>query len=258
MNLQQVSKRWIAKALCSRRQLLASISALAIANSWAPGWASVLRGGGLPWAADGISPPVPVRPGPWLYFTPDEAAAVEAVVDRLIPPDKSGPGGKDAGCAIFIDRQLAGAFGDSRDLFMRPPFARGTPRQGSQSSIVPRESYRASLAALDGYCKATFAGKAFASLDGVRQDHVLAGLENGEIKYADGDGKAFFEMILANTIEGFFADPIYGGNRDMVGWQLIGFPGARYDYRDHIAKHNEPYPLPPVSIQGRAEWSIRD
>jgi gluconate 2-dehydrogenase gamma chain len=83
-------------------------------------------------------------------------------------------------------------------------------------------------------------------------------LENGEIKYPDGDGKAFFEMILANTIEGFFADPIYGGNRDMVGWKLIGFPGARYDYRDHIAKHNEPYPLPPVSILGRAEWSIRD
>jgi gluconate 2-dehydrogenase gamma chain len=184
--------------------------------------------------------------------------AVEAVVDRLIPPDKSGPGGKDAGCAVFIDRQLAGAFGDSRDLFMRPPFAKGTPRQGPQSSIVPQESYRASLAALDGYCKTMFAGKAFASLDGVRQDHVLTGLENGEIKYPDGDGKAFFEMILANTIEGFFADPIYGGNRDMVGWKLIGFPGARYDYRDHVAKHNEPYPLPPVSILGRAEWSIRD
>ena len=66
---------------------------------------------------------------------------------------------------------------------MRPPFARGTPRQGPQSPIAPRASYRASLAALDGYCKATFAGKAFASLDGVRQDHVLTGLENGEIKY---------------------------------------------------------------------------
>ena len=130
-------KRWIAKALCSRRQLLASISVLALANSRAPGWASVLPGGGLPWKVDGISPPVPVRPGPWVYFTTDEAAAVEAVVDRLIPPDKSGPGGKDAGCAVFIDRQLAGAFGDSRDLFMRPPFARGTPRQGPQSSIVP-------------------------------------------------------------------------------------------------------------------------
>src|SRR5580700_5657868 len=170
MNLQQVSKRWIAKALCSRRQLLASISALALANSWAPGWASVLRGGGLPWEADGISPPVPVRPGPWVYFTPDEAAAVEAVVDRLIPPDKSGPGGKEAGCAVFIDRQLAGAFGDSRDLFMRAPFMPGTISQGPQSPLVPKDRYRVTLAALDAYCKATFAGKSFRVLDGAQQD----------------------------------------------------------------------------------------
>jgi gluconate 2-dehydrogenase gamma chain len=61
---------------------------------------------------------------------------------------------------------------------------------------------------------------------------------------------------MANAMEGFFADPIYGGNRDMAGWKLIGFPGARYDYRDHVGKHNQPYPLPPVSILGRGEWTV--
>jgi gluconate 2-dehydrogenase gamma chain len=213
------------------------------------------RGGNLPWEPSDTQPPTPVRPGPWLYFTADEALSVEAIVDRLIPPDESGPGGKAAGCAVFIDRQLAGSFGDSRRLYMRAPFASGTPSQGPQSPIVPKEQYRASLAALSVYCKATFAGKSFAALDVTQQDQVLSGLEKDEIKLSDGSGKNFFETILANAMEGFFADPIYGGNRDMAGWKLIGFPGARYDYRDYVEKHNQPYPLPPVSILGRGDWT---
>jgi gluconate 2-dehydrogenase gamma chain len=176
----------------------------------------------------------------------------------LIPPDDSGPGAKQAGCAVFIDRQLAGSFGDSRRLYMRPPFAEGTPSQGLQSSIVPKERYRISLAALEEYCNAAFAGQGFATLTSVQQDQVLNGIENGEIKLKDGSGKAFFEQVLADTITGFFADPIYGGNRDMAGWKLIGFPGARYDYRDHVTKHNQAYPLPPVSILGASDWSVPD
>jgi gluconate 2-dehydrogenase gamma chain len=68
----------------------------------------------------------------------------------------------------------------------------------------------------------------------------------------------FFALLLENTMEGFFADPIYGGNRDMAGWKLIGFPGARYDYRDWVERHNEPYPLPPVSIMGRSDWTVKE
>ena len=240
----------------TRRRLLASTAILAIGGAGSHAHARTYRGGALPWEPNDTTPPIPVRPGPWLYFTADEAAAVEAIVDRLIPPDESGPGGKDAGCAVFIDRQLAGAFGDARALYMRPPFMAGTPSQGFQSSIMPKERYRVSLAALDDYCKATFAGKSFAALAATQQDQVLTGLEKDDIKLKDGSGKDFFETILANAMEGFFADPIYGGNRDMAGWKLVGFPGARYDYRDHVGKHNQPYPLPPVSILGRSAWSV--
>jgi gluconate 2-dehydrogenase gamma chain len=242
----------------TRRRLLASTAIIAIAGFGSSAQGRTYPGGSLPWEPSDTSPPTPVRPGPRIYFTATEAATVEAIVDRIIPPDDSGPGGKEAGCAIFIDRQLAGSFGDSRRLYMRPPFAKGTPSQGLQSPIVPKERYRVSLAALDDYCKSTFAGKGFAALTTVQQDQVFSGLESGEIALKDGSGKAFFEAILANTIEGFFADPIYGGNRDMAGWKLIGFPGARYDYRDHVTKHNQPYPLPPVSILGRSDWSVPD
>jgi gluconate 2-dehydrogenase gamma chain len=240
----------------TRRRLLASTAIVAVTVLGSRAFGRTFRGGTLPWVPDNTAPPAPVRPGPWLYFTADEAAAVEAIADRLIPADDSGPGGKEAGCAVFIDRQLAGSFGDSSRFYMRPPFANGTPSQGPQSPIVPKERYRTSLAALDEYCKTTFAGKGFAALDAAQQDQVLTGLETDEIKLKDGSGKAFFETILANAMEGFFADPIYGGNHDMAGWKLIGFPGARYDYRDHVSKHNQPYPLPPVSIMGRSDWSI--
>ena len=62
-------------------------------------------------------------------------------------------------------------------------------------------------------------------------------------------------MLLQNTIEGFFSDPIYGGNRDMIGWKLIGFPGAHYDYRSYVKNHNERLSLAPVGIMGRPGWN---
>ena len=238
----------------TRRHLLASVAALTTSAIAPQAFGRSYRGV-LPWEPNSSDPPVPVRPGPWLYFTADEAAAVEAIVDRLIPQDGLGAGGKEAGCAVFLDRQLAGSFGDSRRLYMRAPFARGTPSQGPQSPTVPKELYRTALAALDAHCKQTFAGKSFSALGAAEQDQLLTGLDKGEIAL-DGNGKAFFELILQNTMEGFFADPIYGGNRDMVSWKMIGFPGARYDYRDYVTKHNQPYPLPPVSILGRGDWNV--
>jgi gluconate 2-dehydrogenase gamma chain len=239
----------------SRRTLLASVSLLTLGVGHSA-LARIYQGGALPWNPGDTDPPVPVRPGPWVYFTAQEAAAVEAIVDRLIPPDAIAPGGKAAGCAVFIDRQLAGAFGDSRRLYMRPPFAHGTPSQGPQSPIVPKELYRISLAELSKHCRTAFAGKDFTMLAEAQQDQVLGDLENGKIEFKAGDGNIFFNRILADTISGYFADPVYGGNRDMEGWKMIGFPGARYDYRDHVAKHNQPYPLPPVSIFGRNGWSV--
>ena len=99
-------------------------------------------------------------------------------------------------------------------------------------------------------------GKAFAELAASEQDEVLKALESGQAQLKGGvSAKSFFELLLQNTIEGFFADPIYGGNRDMAGWRLIGFPSARYDYRDFVSRHGEPYPLPPVALKGRPEWN---
>lgn len=207
--------------------------------------------GKLPWHPSAGAPPTPVRPGAWEFFTAEEGTAVEALVDRLIPPDPKTPGGKDAGCAVFIDRQLAGAYGSAQGLYMRPPFHDGTPQQGLQSAKTPAEQYRAALAALDKHCRATQSGKPFAVLTDEQKDKIIAGLEDGSVQLESVRGPQFFDQLLQNTREGFFSDPIYGGNKEMAGWKMIGFPGARYDYRDWVEHHNEPYPLPPVGIGGR-------
>jgi gluconate 2-dehydrogenase gamma chain len=240
-------------ALIGRRALLSS-TAMALLLSCTSAL-SLTVVGRLPWEPDAGTPPQPIRPGGWTFFTADEAATVEALVDRLIPPDPKTPGGKEAGCAVFIDRQLAGPFGRAEGLYMAGPFHDGTPQQGSQSPLTPAALYRVALAALDGHCRAAFAGKHFAELSDTQKDAVLAGLEKGEIKLEGADGKVFFDHLLSNAQEGFFADPVYGGNRNMVGWTMIGFPGARYDYRDWVERHNERYPLPPVSITGRRGWT---
>ena len=234
----------------SRRELLITTAITLIFSTTSAAALDVK--GGLPWAPNAGRPPTPVRPGPWVYFTADEGAAIEALVDRLIPPDPQTPGGKDAGCAVFIDRQLAGPYGKAERLYMRGPFVDGTPQQGNQSSLTPAARYRQGLAALDKYCRSKYAGKSFAQLPDNEKDKLLSGLEKDEVRLEGANGRAFFEQLLQNTQEGFFADPVYGGNRNMVGWKMIGYPGARYDYRDWVERHNERYPLPPVSIGGRA------
>ena len=232
-----------------RRALLASTAMLLAAPA---ARAEILQGGtGLPWRPFAADPPEAVKPGPWVFFTPEEGAAVEALVDRLIPPDPETPGGKDCGCAVFIDRQLAGAYGSAAGLYWSPPFLPATPEQGLQGPFTPAQLYRRLLAALDQYCRATYAGKTFAQLSDGEKDQIISGMEKGSLELEGEAAKPFFDALLQDTRKGFFADPAYGGNRDMAAWKMIGFPGARYDYRDWIERYNERYPHPPISIAGR-------
>ncbi len=218
--------------------------------------------GRLPWSPFAGEPPKPVNPLGWYFFNPSEVVTVEAIVDRLIPADALSIGGKEAGCAVFIDRQLAGSFGKSSRLYTKGPFLPGLPTQGEQSGLTPAGRYRLGLKALNDYVHAAHGKAGFAQLPAAEQDEVLRGLEDGKIELKLHPGFTthdFFELVLQNTMEGFFADPLYGGNRGMASWKMLGFPGARYDYRDHIDKYNQPYPRGPVSIYGGdPSWTAKD
>jgi gluconate 2-dehydrogenase gamma chain len=241
----------------SRRRFLSSVAYIA-ALTTAGGAAARTFNGALPWAPSAATPPTAVLPGGWLFFTPEEARLVEAIVDRLIPADDLSIGGKDAGCAVYLDRQLAGSYGRSSRLYTKGPFLPGLPTQGYQGEATPSVQYRNGLAAIDAYTKANLHGKAFADLEAEQQDEFLKQLEADKVQLPGGvAGKVFFGLILNGTMEGFFADPLYGGNKDMVSWKMLGFPGARYDYRDFVSRHNEAYPLPPVSILGATDWAMK-
>jgi gluconate 2-dehydrogenase gamma chain len=211
--------------------------------------------GEMPWEPGVANAPTPVSPGGYVFFSPEEASFIDAAVSRLIPNDELGPGAKEAGVTTFLDRQLAGDFGNADRWYMLGPWQKGDKSQGYQSRLTPAQLYRAAIKEIDAHCREKFSGKAFAELSGDQQDDVLKGLEKGDIKLQGADAAAFFTAFLQNTIEGFFSDPIYGGNRDMAGWKLIGFPGARYDYRPYVDKHGEKLNLPPVGIKGRGEWT---
>ena len=154
---------------------------------------------------------------PLLFFTEAEALIVAAAASRIFPSDDSGPGAREAGVAVYIDRQLAGSYGRDRFRYTQPPFEDAPPELGYQGKQTPREIYREGLKGL----------KDFHLLPPVEQDTVLQRI----------DFTVFFALLRQNTIEGMFCDPLHGGNAGMVGWQLIGFPGPRMSNYDDIEKH---------------------
>jgi len=203
--------------------------------------------GGLPWTGSVTPPPEPVVADGWKFFTAPEAALVEAIADRLIPADELSIGGKEAGCAVFIDAQLAGDYGRGTVLYREGPFKAGSPQQGPQYRETPAERYRIGLAAFDAYVLKQH-GRTFSTLAPADQDALLSALEKGAIALPGIDGKSFFALLLINVREGFFADPIYGGNKDMAGWKMLGFPGAQYDFRDVVGRRGQKLEIQPISL----------
>lgn len=214
--------------------------------------------GAVPWregSADAPRAAFANRPAGYVFLTPAEAAFVEAAAARLIPKDDLGAGAIEAGVPGFIDSQLAGDYGQATSWYMQGPWSTGEKTQGYQTRMTPAALYRAAIREIDQAVGQAHNNTMFAKLATADQDAWLGRLEKGDVQLPTADAKTFFTMLLQNTKEGFWSDPIYGGNRDMVGWKLIGFPGARYDYRDFVSHHNERFPLPPVGISGRPEWN---
>ncbi|EPO6706488.1 gluconate 2-dehydrogenase subunit 3 family protein [Pseudomonas aeruginosa] len=192
-------------------------------------------------------PPASYRPG---YFTGPEWDFLNAALDRLIPTNADGPGALEAGVAEFIDRQMNDAYGHGGFWYMQGPFFPDAPESlGYQLRFTPRELYRVGIASLERWCAANH-GKPFAELDGATQDSVLGQLEQGRIELDALPARALFAQLLQNTREGYFADPLYGGNKGMGSWKMIGFPGARADFMDWAEQPGKVYPYGPVSIRG--------
>ena len=212
--------------------------------------------GSLPWREGAADNPVEAGGTGYRFFGPDEAAFIEAACARIIPGDKADPGALEANVPIFIDRQLGGKFGRGDHTYLQGPWPEGAKTQGYQTRYSPADLYRHGITATEAWCRRRY-GKPFRELAPSQQDETLRALESGEAKLDDVSPQTFFAMLLQNVQEGFWSDPIYGGNKDMAGWKLIGFPGAHYDYSAWVERYNEPWPHPPVGLKGRPDWQER-
>ena len=181
------------------------------------------------------------------YLSQPEISFLDAAVERLIPTDELGPGGKEAGVTCFIDRHLSSAWGTHGRNYRSGPWLEGTPEQGFQSRLTPQEIYRVGIREINDFCRTRYE-RPFDQLPAPRQDEVLKLLEQDKVELPSLSSKLFFTLLWRNTEEGYFADPMYGGNRDKVGWKLLGFPGvASGEYNAHL-DNSAPYRAEPVSI----------
>jgi gluconate 2-dehydrogenase gamma chain len=191
------------------------------------------------------------------YLTAPEIRFLDAALSRLIPADELGPGAKEADVTTFIDRQLAGNWGVHGRNYRMGPWRQGTPQQGYQSPLTPQELYREAIRETNELCVREY-GKPFHALPAEQQDAILTALERDEVDLPSVSSSLFFGLLWQNTQEGFFADPLHGGNKDKVGWRLIGFPGVGASgYSERMADANIPYRVEPVSLvdiqRGEAE-----
>jgi gluconate 2-dehydrogenase gamma chain len=186
------------------------------------------------------------------FFNVNEAAFIEAAVDTLIPADALGPGALEADVATYIDRQMSGGFGKGDRMYLQGPFGEGLPQQGYQSAMTPSELIRTGIADVNGHTQRRF-GKMFDSLSNAERATVLAELDSRKVELPNVPVGTFFDLLLQLTIEGYFADPLYGGNTNKAAWKMIGFPGASAMYADKIESfRNKPYTAEPLGIQDLA------
>jgi len=189
------------------------------------------------------------------------------MAETIWPTDDLGPGAKVAGVGYYIDGQLAGGWGQGHRFYLNGPFF--TPADsghGWQIPMSPSEVYRAYLPAYDAYVRQTY-GKPYTELDAATQTKALDDLRTARatipfIASAAFSASDFFNLFRQNVLEGMLADPVYGGNREMVGWRWIGFPGdpmRRGDpYYQYIFKskpypyEHKPLPMKPQKPKGNA------
>jgi gluconate 2-dehydrogenase gamma chain len=173
-----------------------------------------------------------------------------------------GPGAKVAGVANYIDGQLAGSWGQGHRFYLNGPFFQPqSTGHGWQIPMTPAEVYRAFLPGFDVYCKTTY-GNPYPVLPAATQAQALTDLSSGRADIQIGGSTAFgvsdfFSMFRQNVLEGMLADPAYGGNKGMIGWKWVGFPGdpmQRGDpYEKYIfTKKSYPYAEKPLPLQAKA------
>jgi gluconate 2-dehydrogenase gamma chain len=172
------------------------------------------------------------------FFDEKGALIIAAATARIFPSDETGPGASEAAVVLYIDRQLASPYGRDRYRYTHPPFEEGVPEQGYQGKATPRELYREGLLLLENF------------------DHLTPASQDARLR--EIEASPFFRLLRQHTVEGMFSDPMHGGNADMIGWQLIGYPGPQMSWASHIDQHyGKPYRPKVISLSDAVGHQVK-
>lgn len=183
---------------------------------------------------------------------------LSAATESIFPEDDQGPGAIELGVPYFIDKQLAGSWGTNAKEYMRDPFMQNkqvheyqhmdgdqdksgpntstkapTPTPRYQSRLNRADVFIHGLRKIDQVSDDKFSNK-FINIKEDERIEVLQAFENGEIDMKGVAAVTFFNLLLQTTIEGVYADPLYGGNKNMMGWKMKEYPGPRMAYINDI------------------------
>lgn len=168
------------------------------------------------------------------YFTDKQKFQILAdATERIFPENENGPGAIELGVPYFIDHQLASIWGVNGKVYMQGPFYEGQPNQGYQTPLKRHQIFDVGIEAISKESKSTF-DETFTSLEGDQQDQILEAFEKNEVKMKGVSSNEFFELLRSTTIEGVYADPLYGGNKNMAGWKMKQYPGVHMNFTDQI------------------------
>ncbi|NOU77224.1 twin-arginine translocation signal domain-containing protein [Paenibacillus sp. LMG 31458] len=171
-----------------------------------------------------------------MFFNQAQLQLTEAAAERIFPKDENGPGATDLGVVFYIDHQLASPWGVNSREYRTGPFIKGEVTQGDYQNIKRNELFTMGLQSMEEACKTKYS-KSFVDLTPEEKDAILTSMEKGEIMVINGiTGKTFFNLFCRLTMEGVYCDPLYGGNKNMLGWKMRKYPGNQMTYASIMEK----------------------
>ncbi|HEY4601880.1 MAG TPA: gluconate 2-dehydrogenase subunit 3 family protein [Cerasibacillus sp.] len=214
----------------------------------------------------------PLQDARMFFSRREDFEVLKAATERIFPKDDNGPGAIELGVPYFIDKQLAGAWGNNAKEYMRDPFYQTqqthdyqhkdseqdksgpntstkapTPTPRYQSRLNRGEIFIQGLRKMDQVSQKQF-NVNFVDATEDQQDEVLQAFENGEVDMQGVAAVTFFNLLLQTTIEGVYADPLYGGNKNMMAWKMKEYPGPRLAYINEIDS-DEFIVMDPISLR---------
>ncbi|MBS4192398.1 gluconate 2-dehydrogenase subunit 3 family protein [Bacillus sp. FJAT-49705] len=198
-----------------------------------------------------------------VFFSREEDFAVlEAATERIFPKDDNGPGAVELGVPYYIDKQLAGSWGTNAKEYMKDPFIQTqqvheyqhkttkqdksgpntstklpTPTPRYQSRLNRSEIFIEGLRKIDQVSQKKY-NVPFPKAEVDQQNEVLKAFEKGEVDMKGVAAVTFFHLLVQTTLEGVYSDPVYGGNKNMMGWKMKEYPGPRMAYLNDIDKED--------------------